>query len=514
MGNQTSDNKKSTDTKAKSDSAKIKATLDKSKKPTTPNKTIVKSKEIGVKNKAMTAKTKSTNKGKGVATKSTKPKSTAKKNEKTVSRKKDLSKNSLRALGVKDVSSADYKFLSPIIKKLEETANNYSFSKIKTPILEDASLYKKFFDKNKSKMLFFLEARANEKLVLRPDLVHGLVRFFSESFGSNNLDKPQKFFSWGPVFRQEKVKSGIYRQFSQFNLSIINDPKPVTDAFMIFLVYNIFKELQIDVQVQINSLGSSEAQKEFLHKFSKFLKERGRRSKLCPECKKNMLKSLPALLECQEDECVKLRSEAPQIIDFLSEESHNRFYKTMEFLDELEINYNFNPFLTRDLGAYNELFFEIWPIEKNGEVNSKFALGRGGRYDSAFTRFDGKNISMLGFSGGLDRTLIKARENDFSINDDRPLIFLAQIDTYAKASSMKLFRELLSKGFNVKQAFHLDGLREQLEEARSFGAKIVLILGKKELSEETILFRDTDAGVQEIIARKDLIQRLEKGLEN
>jgi len=77
---------------------------------------------------------------------------------------------------------------------------------------------------------------------------------------------------------------------------------------------------------------------------------------------------------------------------------------------------------------------------------------------------------------------------------------------------MFLFKELLSKGFNVKQAFHIDGLKAQLEEARNLKSKIVLILGKKELSEETILFRDTDSGVQEIIARKDLISRLEKWL--
>ena len=430
------------------------------------------------------------------------------------SKKKDHQKNLLRVLGTKDITSADYKFLNPLIKKLEDTATNYSFSKMETPILEDSSLFKKFFDKNKSKILFSLEPKGNEKLVLRPDLVHGLIRSFVENGHINALEKPCKFFSWGPVFRQEKVRGGLYRQFSQFNFSIINDPKPVTDAFMIFLVYNIFKELQIDVQVQINSLGNAETQKEFLHKFSKFLKERGRRSKLCSECKKNMLKSPALLLECQEEECLKVRSEMPQIIEFLSEENNARFYKTMEFLDELEINYNFNPYLTRDLGYYNDLYFEIWPVDKDGEANSKFVLGRGGRYDLAFSNFANKELSMIGFSGGLDRTLIKAKENNFLMEDDRPVVFLAQIDSFAKASSMTLFKELLSKGFNVKQAFHLDGLKEQLEEARNFKSKIVLILGKKELAEETILFRDTDSGVQEIIARKDLVSRLEKGLEN
>ena len=429
-------------------------------------------------------------------------------------KKRESNKNMLRVLGVKDFSINDYKFLNPIIKKLEETANNYSFSKVETPIMEDASLYKNFFNKDKFKMLFPLEAKSSEKIVLRPDLVHGLIRFFLENGHINSLEKPSKFFTIGPVFRQEKVRGGVYRQFTQFNFSIINDPKPVTDSFLIFLIYNIFKELQIDVQVQINNLGDAECQKEFLQKFSKFLKERGRRSKLCPECKKNVLKSPALLLECQEDECLALRSEMPQIVEFISEDSSSRFYKTMDFLDELEINYNFNPYLTKGLGYYNDLIFEIWPIDKEGELSPKLALGRGGRYDQAFSRLSGGDVSMIGFSGGLERTLIKARDNNVFINEDDVVIFLAQIDACAKAKSMSLFKELLSKGFNVKQAFHLDGLRDQLEEARHVKSKIVLILGKKELSEETILFRDTDSGTQEIIARKDLISRLEKGIDS
>lgn len=427
--------------------------------------------------------------------------------------KNKTKKNSVsffRLLGTKDFSAFDYKFLSPILKKIEETANCYSFSRVEYPIIEDASLYKKIFNKNKKKILFEIEQKSLEKIVLRPDLIHGLARAFVDHGGLNNLEKPIKLFALGPVFRQEKIRGGIYRQFNQFNFSILNDSKPVSDAFLIFLIYNIFKELQIDVQVQINSLGNSECQKDFLHKFSKFLKERGRRSKLCNECKRNIIKSPALLLECQEEGCLKVRSNMPQIIDFLSEDSNARFYKTMEFLDEMDINYNFNPYLVKDLGYYNDLIFEIWPIDKNGELNSKLALGRGGHYDSLFSCLANKDISFLSFSGGIERTLIKSKENNLFISDDKDVIFLAQIDACAKAKSMFLFKELLSKGFNVKQAFHLDGLKDQLEEARVFKAKIVLILGKKELNEGTILFRGTDSGVQEIIAQKDLVRRLEK----
>ena len=430
-----------------------------------------------------------------------------------VKKTKPLNKIISHPLGMKDILANDYKFLNPILRKIDETARNYSFTKVCPPILEDLALYRKFFDKEKMKNLFISEVSSTEKLALRFDLIHGLLRSLEQHAVFNNLEKPLKFFSSGPVFRQEKIRSGTYRQFNQFSFSIVNDPKPSSEAFLIFLVYNIFKELQVDVQVQINSLGDEACQKDFLNHFSRFLKDKGPKSKLCSECKKNLLKDPRLILECSEKSCLELRSEAPQIVDFMSEESHSRFYKMIEFLDELEISYNFNPSLVKGLGYYNDLIFEVWPFDKNGKANPYLALGRGGHYDKALNKVGGKDISFLGFSGGLERTLIKTRENNLFIDDSKDLIFLAQLDLSAKTKTIFLFKELLSKGYNVRQAFHLDGLKGQLEEAKNFKARVVLILGKKELSEETILFRDTDSGVQEIIAQKDLISRLEKFLK-
>ena len=62
----------------------------------------------------------------------------------------------------------------------------------------------------------------------------------------------------------------------------------------------------------------------------------------------------------------------------------------------------------------------------------------------------------------------------------------------------------------MRQAFSVDNLRYQLEEAKRLNAKIILILGKKEISSETILYRDVELGVQEVITQKDLRERLQK----
>lgn len=424
------------------------------------------------------------------------------------------SKNFQRLLGMKDVLPVDYKFLGPIVKKIEDYAHCYGFNKIEVPIIESFALYKKTLEKNRLNQLFLLEQKGVEKNCLRPDLIHGISRALIEHNILNTQERPSKFFSIGPVFRDEKLRGGVYKQFTQFNFSIFNDLKPATDGFLIFLIYNIFKELQINVQVQINSLGDSICQKEFLSKFIKSFKERGRKNKLCPECKKNLLKSPDLLLECQEESCLNLRNELPQIINFLSEESNIRFYKTLEFLDELDVNYNFNPYLIKDLGYYNDLIFEVWPIEKNGELNNKISLGRGGRYDNLFHTMTGKDLPLLSFNGGIERMLIKSKESNQLIEENRnDIIFLAQIDGQSKIKAMFLFKDLLKRGFNVFQAFHLDDLKGQMEEARNYKANIVLILGKKELADETIIFRDTDSGVQETIAQKDLISRLEKNIK-
>ena len=87
-------------------------------------------------------------------------------------------------------------------------------------------------------------------------------------------------------------------------------------------------------------------------------------------------------------ECLcKEREEAPQIADYLSNESKEYFAKTLEYLDELGVNYNFNPHLVRGLNYYNDTVFEYWPINDKGLAQSRLALGGGGRYDSQLTRW-------------------------------------------------------------------------------------------------------------------------------
>jgi len=285
----------------------------------------------------------------------------------------------------------------------------------------------------------------------------------------------------------------------------------MAEAVLIVLANNFFEELQIKVQVQINSLGNWECRKEYSGKLSNFYKERGRRSKLCNNCKKNLAKNCLSLLDCKEEECVKLREGAPQIADFLSTESREHFTKTLEFLDELNINYNFNPYLVRSLNYYNDTVFEFWPISEDGSVVGKLALGGGGRYDSLIESMGGASTPAVGLALGIERAVAKLKDKHLLVNKPEDnIIFIAQLGDQAKLRALQLFEDLRRIGFNVRQSLASDSLKIQLEEAVAMRAKTSLILGKKEIIDGTILMRDMDSGAQEVVVYKKIKERLDK----
>lgn len=422
-------------------------------------------------------------------------------------------KSYVRMFGMKDCSIADSQYFDLARLKAEELCACYGFEHLETPILENIDLYKKGTRKSREKELYALTGEKNERMCLRPELTQGIVRHYIEQ-KLDEIEVPLRVYSIGNVFRNEKLQSNTQRQFTQFEVNIIKDKKPIAEAMIISLAYHFFKDLGIKIQVQINSLGGSECRKEYGQKLSVFYKERGRRSKVCHHCKLNLLKSSLSLLDCKEEACIKLREEAPQIADFWSDESRDHFKKVCEYLDELGIPYNFNPFLVRGLNYYNDSVFEFWPVNESGVAQSRFALAGGGRFDTLVESMGGKETSAVGLSIGMERTANKMRDLHYALpGSEDNLVFIAQLSDVAKLKSLQLFDELRQAGFKIRQSFSTDSLKVQMEEATRLKAKISLIMGKKEVMDETILMRDMDSTVQEIVPFKKIKEKLAKKID-
>ena len=446
-----------------------------------------------------------------------------------------------RLRGMRDVLFDEYRYYDLVEGKARDLAEVYGFRRVLTPVLEKAELYERATGKTTdivSKEMYVFPDKNGDRVALRPELTPSLVRVYIEH-GMFNLPQPVKMFMVGSCFRHEKPQSGRQRQHHQFGLEMFGEEKPSADAQIILVAYNFFKELQLDVQVQINSIGCKECRSEYEKKLIDFYNERGKRSKLCLDCKKRLKKNPLRLLDCKEPACVAAREDAPQIVDFLCEPCKNHFIKVLEYLDELNVSYNLNPYLVRGLDYYNRTVFEVWPSspsvaeakpasdeagavafsgegereagERSTGLPRQASLGGGGRYDGLVEYMGGRPTPGLGFGLGIERTIAKIKEKNIPFKKDgRPVVFVAQLGDASKRKAMVLFEDLRRAGFSVRQAFTKDSLKVQLEEANRLESKFSLILGQKEVMDGTILVRDMESGIQEVIDFNKIKSNLEK----
>jgi histidyl-tRNA synthetase len=452
-----------------------------------------------------------------MATKSTSKKSAEKKNGVEETRSKRSERFS-RLRGMKDILFDEQKYWNLVERKASDLASFYGFRRIQTPVLEKAALYERSSGKETdvvSKEMYTFTDKSGDKVALRPEATPGIVRAYIEH-GLFNQPQPVKVFWLGPLFRHEKPQSGRLRQHHQFDLELFGEEGPVADAQLILIAYNFFSELQINVRVQVNSIGCPECREEYVKKLDEYYKERGKRSKLCADCRKRLTKNPLRLLDCKEDDCEALKEEAPQIVDYLCDSCREHFIKVLEYLDDMEVPYNLNPFLVRGLDYYNRTVFEISPADDGeGDVKRQSSLGGGGRYDNLVEAMGGRPSPACGFGLGLERVILKIKEMNIPLKqDDSEFIFVAQLGDQARRQAFHLFEEMRQAGYKVRQSFTKDSLKAQLEDAAAAGARYTLILGQKELMDETIIIRDMESGTQELVDYKKLYSELARRMNS
>ena len=454
---------------------------------------------------------------------------------------------------MKDILPENERYWTYIRNKVEEFANIYSYGRLETPFLENTSLFMRSVGKETDiveKEMYTFEDRGGDSVSLRPEGTAGVVRAYIEH-GMLNRPQPVKIFYFGPFFRYDRPQAGRYRQFYQFGFEVIGEDHPVVDAQLMMMAFNLYKEVGLSVSLQVNSIGSVESRGEYRKALLDYY--RSRKNSLCEDCKKRMQKNTLRLLDCKEEDCKLLAQDAPQILDFLDEDSNQHFVKVLEHLDSMEIPYVLNPRLVRGLDYYSGTVFEIWPddtseiekdnsdenkdennqTEKTEEENkdkdgneeeekevvvtkpsSQSALGGGGRYNQLVEALGGQETPAMGFACGVERLINELKNRDIKVpSEQRPDIFVAQLGDEARKKSLKLFEDLRLLGFKIAENFSKDGLKNQMEQANKKYAKFTIIIGQKEILDGTILIRDMENGIQETVDFDKIIPELQKRLE-
>lgn len=425
-------------------------------------------------------------------------------------KKKDLPKLFQAPKGMHDVLPAEQPYWERVESVAKDLARFYNFSRIDTPILENADLFRKTIGEETNlveKEMYTLKTKGGDFLALRPEFTAANMRAYMEH-GLSRTGQPQKLYNFGPVFRHERPQLGRLRQFSQIGFEIIGGQNdPVYDAQIILISTKLLDELKIkNTVLKINSIGCKVCRPLYKKQLQGFYKNYEK--ELCSDCERRLKVNPVRLLDCKNESCVKLRTKAPNILDKLCLTCSGHFRGVLEYLDELQISYGLDNQLVRGLDYYDKTVFEIFAEGAGSEFG---ALPAGGRYDYLMESLGGHLTPAVGAACGVERLIavMKAREIKPPERSTRR-VFLAHAGEAAKKKALKLAKDLENQGIPISEALAKDSLKAQLKSAGKEGTMIALILGQKEIYESSVIIRDMRTGLQESVSLDKIVEEIKK----
>jgi histidyl-tRNA synthetase len=414
--------------------------------------------------------------------------------------------------GMHDILPEEQSYRRRIYEVVEKITDFYNFKRIDTPILEYTDLFSRGIGLDTDiiqKEMFTFKTKGEDVLSLRPEGTSPIVRAYLEA-GMFNVPQPVKLWYLGPFFRHEKPQAGRFRQFWQFGLEVLGEPSSVVDAQVIQIFYNILNDLKLkNLIVEVNSIGDSQCRPYYKKLLKNYL--HSREGSLCTYCRSRAKTNPLRVLDCKEEKCQRIISQAPQIIDHLCADCNQHFKDVLEFLDEAGIPYRLNPYLVRGLDYYTKTVFEI--VEQSPQGESLGTLVGGGRYDGLAKILGGRNIAAMGGAGGIERIIAVMKEQGVILPEtNTPKVFLSQIGKLAKVKSLKLFEDFRKANISIVESLGKDSLRSQMSKADKSGVAYGLILGQRETLEGTIIIRDMKTGKQTIVKLDNVVEEIKKML--
>ena len=417
--------------------------------------------------------------------------------------------------GMHDVLPDAYRWVNYLETIFSRVAEAYGFSRMETTMAEFEEVFTRGIGTATDvveKQMYTFRTRGRDKLALRPEGTAGIVRAYLQH-GMRTWPQPVRLWYMGPMFRYERPQAGRYRQFWQAGFETLGEEEAIVDAEILVLTTLALRELGLKLfSVHVNSLGCGQCRPVYRKIFVGYL--RSRQTQLCAQCRQRMKVNPLRVLDCKEERCRQVVEGAPETFDHLCEACRAHFRVFLEYLEELKVSYNVNSRIVRGLDYYTRTVFEVFPGSENEtEKPSQSALVSGGRYDPLFRALGGRQTGGVGTAFGVERIIAALKEAGVELPTPQPpQVFLAQLGEQAKRKAPALFEELRQSRFRIRASFGRDSIKSQLRIADKLGAPFVIILGQKEVSDETVILRAMSTGAQETVKRSQLVQTLRERL--
>ncbi len=405
-----------------------------------------------------------------------------------------------RHKGTRDLMLAEVERWRWAEARWAEVLTRFGYGEIRTPIMEPTGLFLRSVGQGTDivdKEMYTFETKGGDSLTLRPEMTASVVRAYLEN-GLTRQPGTMKFFYMGPMFRHDRPQAGRYRQFHQVGVEAIGSDSPVLDAEVIRTAMALFEAVgATGLTVRINSIGCPECQPDYVADLKKFLKDN--LAVIPPNMQGRIDVNPLRLYDAKDDGVQALLREFKPITDALCETCREHHRVVTETLIGLDVPLEQDPALVRGLDYYCRTTFEI--TATSGRKQS--SLCGGGRYDYLVEQCGGPATPAIGFSIGIERTLLHLDDTpvDLQRSPQSPVdVYVACRGLTAQQAGFAVAENL--RGFcRVEVDLTGRALKAQAKSAHLRQARVMLTIGEDELAAETMMMRDLATGQQEPVAR-------------
>ena len=270
----------------------------------------------------------------------------------------------------------------------------------------------------------------------------------------------------------------------------------IADAVLIRAMRALISDLVKDEpHLRVNSMGDKETRSRFTRELGVYFRKQG--AMLPADCVATAKRG--EVFEAAEQLCTTIsKDEFPSPTDHLSEASRKHFEGVLEYLEATDTPYELASNLLSRGTAWTETCFQITSDDR--------ISAWGSRYNELAKHFFKSSLPSI---GAVIRINVEERMEMPPVKERSAARFVfVHIGDEAKRESMKMTDLLRKARIPLTQAIGIESLTEQMRYAETLNPPYLLIMGRKEALERSVILRERSTYTETSIPLDSLIDRL------
>lgn len=413
--------------------------------------------------------------------------------------------SSIQAIrGTRDILPSESPLWVAIEDRARQVLSGSAYREIRTPIFEMSELFARGIGEATDavgKEMYSFEDRGGRMIALRPEITAGLVRAFIQNklFAQGGV---QRLWHLGPAFRYERPQAGRQRQFHQLDVEILGSRDARADVEIIAIATQILNALGLSaLSLDLNSVGSGEDRQRYRDALVAYFTPY--KSDLDSDSQERLDRNPLRILDSKDKRTQAIVTDAPSLLDFLSDDSQRHFDAVQQHLTNVGIDFTINPRLVRGLDYYTHTAFEI----QSSDLGAQATVCGGGRYDGLVAQLGGPDTPAIGFGMGIERLIILLEQMESYSTTPELDIYLISRGEKAEFQSVVLANQLRKNGYSVEVDLSGSAFGKQFKRADRSGAILGLILGDAEAEAQKVQLKWLGSGEQAEMTQSELIEK-------